>query len=329
MINLLNRSMEEITEVIEATSRKSGLASSIVEKDLWVCYILDYLFNRCDYKDFFEFKGGTSLSKAYDLIDRMSEDIDIVLNSEIIDFKFSKDLFNKSNNQKNKLVEELNNRALEFYKNKLLKVITNDLSNEINKELNISLRDEELAIYIEYPSSYNSSYIKNAVKIEIGPIASWTPYETKKIKSYVSTYYPNLFDNVSFDVRVTLPVRTFWEKAVILHQEANRENGKIPQRYSRHYYDLYKMYYSNVKNDAMNNLGLLEDVRLFTMTFYNRPWAKFEEAKPGTFKLIPKNLDDLKNDYKLMESMFFKEFPSFDEVIDVLKKLENEINGVL
>lgn len=329
MINLLNRSMEEITEVIEATSRKSGLASSIVEKDLWVCYILDYLFNRCDYKDYFEFKGGTSLSKAYDLIDRMSEDIDIVLNSEIIDFTFSKDLFNKSNNQKNKLVNELNNRALEFYKNKLLKVITNDLTNEINKELKISLREEELAIYIEYPSSYNSSYIKNAVKIEIGPIASWTPYETKKIKSYVSTYYPNLFDNVSFNVRVTLPVRTFWEKAVILHQEANRENGKIPQRYSRHYYDLYKMYYSNVKNDALNNFGLLEDVRLFTMTFYNRAWAKFEEAKPGTFKLIPKNLDDLKNDYKLMESMFFKEFPSFDEVIDVLKKLENEINGVL
>ena len=238
-------------------------------------------------------------------------------------------MFNKSNNQKNKLVNELNNRALEFYKNKLLKVITNDLTNEINKELKISLREEELAIYIEYPSSYNSSYIKNAVKIEIGPIASWTPYETKKIKSYVSTYYPNLFDNISFNVRVTLPVRTFWEKAVILHQEANRENGKIPQRYSRHYYDLYKMYYSNVKNDALNNFGLLEDVRLFTMTFYNRAWAKFEEAKPGTFKLIPKNLDDLKNDYKLMESMFFKEFPSFDEVIDVLKKLENEINGVL
>ena len=329
MINLLNRSMEEITEVIEGTSRKSGLASSIVEKDLWVCYILDYLFNRCDYKDYFEFTGGTSLSKAYDLIDRMSEDIDIVLNSEIIDFTFSKDLFTKSNNQKNKLVNELNNRALEFYKNKLLKVITNDLTNEINKELKISLREEELAIYIEYPSSHNSSYIKNAVKIEIGPIASWTPYETKKIKSYVSTYYPNLFDNVSFNVRVTLPVRTFWEKAVILHQEANRENGKIPQRYSRHYYDLYKMYYSNVKNDALNNFGLLEDVRLFTMTFYNRAWAKFEEAKPGTFKLIPKNLDDLKNDYKLMESIFFKEFPSFDEVIDVLKKLENEINGVL
>lgn len=155
MINLLNRSIEEITEVIEATSRKSGLASSIVEKDLWVCYILDYLFNRCDYKDYFEFKGGTSLSKAYDLIDRMSEDIDIVLNSEIIDFTFSKDLFNKSNNQKNKLVNELNNRALEFYKNKLLKVITNDLTNEINKELKISLREEELAIYIEYPSSHN------------------------------------------------------------------------------------------------------------------------------------------------------------------------------
>ena len=329
MIKLLNRNFEEINEVIEATSRKSGLASSIVEKDLWVCYILDYLFNRCEYKDYFEFKGGTSLSKAYNLIDRMSEDIDVVLNSKTIGFTFSKDLLNISNNQKNKQVEQLNNKALEFYKNTLLNVITNDISKEINKELKIYLNDEELAIYIEYPSSYNNSYVKNAVKIEIGPIASWTPYENKVIKSYIAEYYPNMFSDDGFNVRVTLPVRTFWEKAVILHQEANRESGKIPQRYSRHYYDLYKMYYSNVKNDALNNLDLLDDVRLFTMTFYNRPWAKFDEAKPGTFKLIPNNLDDLKNDYKAMEAMFFREFPSFEEVIKVLKKLENEINGVL
>ena len=329
MIKLLNRSIDEINEVVEATSRKSGLASSIIEKDLWVCYILDYLFNRCEYKDYFEFKGGTSLSKAYNLIDRMSEDIDIVLNTKIIDFAFSNDLFSFSNNQKNKLVNDLNNRALEFYKNKLLRVINNDLSLEINKELKITLSDEELAIFIEYPSNYNTAYIRNAVKIEIGPIASWTPYEAKTIKSYVAEYYPNLFDNESFNVRATLPIRTFWEKAVILHQESNRENGKIPQRYSRHYYDLYKMYYSFVKTEALKNMDLLDDVRLFTMTFYNRPWAKFDEAKPGTFKLIPKNLDDLKNDYKAMDSMFFREFPSFEEVIKVLKKLENEINGVL
>jgi len=100
MIKLLNRNINEINEAIEATSKKSALAFSIVEKDLWVCYILDYLFNRCEYKDYFEFKGGTSLSKAYNLIERMSEDIDIVLNSKIIDFTFSQDLFNISNNQK-------------------------------------------------------------------------------------------------------------------------------------------------------------------------------------------------------------------------------------
>ena len=91
-----------------------------------------------------------------------------------------------SNNQKNKKVLELNDRALEFYDKKLLKSIVNDLSNEINKKLNIYLNKDELAIYVEYPSIYNTSYIKNAVKIEIGPIASWTPFEIKQIKSYVS-----------------------------------------------------------------------------------------------------------------------------------------------
>ena len=61
------------------TAAKMGLTDAIVEKDFWVCFVLDYLFRRSKWKNDIAFKGGTSLSKAYGLIERFSEDIDIIL----------------------------------------------------------------------------------------------------------------------------------------------------------------------------------------------------------------------------------------------------------
>lgn len=130
---------------------------------------------------------------------------------------------------------------------------------------------------------------------------------------------------------ITKPVRTFWEKAVILHQEAHREDGEVPLRYFRHYYDLYKMYSTFVKTEAFANLDLLNEVRTFTMTFYYRSWAKFEEALPGSFMLYPNknSLIKLKHDYEEMKEMIFGDTPSFEEVLSTIKKLEDEINGLI
>jgi hypothetical protein len=126
-----------------------------------------------------------------------------------------------------------------------------------------------------------------------------------------------------------LAERTFWEKATILHQEANRkEDKKIPPRHSRHYYDLAMMALSDVKEKAFSDLELLTSVVEFKQRFYASGWAKYEEAKPGTFKLLPPEFryKELKQDYKAMQNMIFGKRIDFTEIISILGKLEKEIN---
>lgn len=328
MLRFLKNERKNIDSAILNTSRKKNLPPALVEKDLYVCYILDYLFNRFEYEQFLEFKGGTSLSKGYNLINRFSEDIDVVLKADVLDVDLSEILKLESKNQKNKQAEELNKRAITFYQEMLIPILKKDLENELQMEFNVILNENDLAIYIQYPSSYRNEYVKDSVKLEIGPLAAWTPCETKEISSFIAQEYPQLFEAVSFPVLITKPVRTFWEKAVIMHQEANRLDGKVPMRYFRHYYDLYKMYNSFVKPEALGNIGLLSEVRAFTMTFYYRKWSKFEEAVPGTFKLYPNenSMQALKKDYEAMKQMIFGDSPSFEEVLNVIKQLEKEIN---
>ena len=124
--------------------------------------------------------------------------------------------------------------------------------------------------------------------------------------------------------------RTFWEKATILHQEAHRA-ALIPPRYSRHYYDLYKLASSPVREAALRQLGLLRDVVEFKQRFYASTWARYDLALPGTMKLLPvrkEQLTDLERDYQAMRVMFFGERPQFTTILDTLRGLESQINAL-
>lgn len=123
--------------------------------------------------------------------------------------------------------------------------------------------------------------------------------------------------------------RTFWEKTTILHQEANRpEHLEMPQRYSRHYYDLYRMAATPVKEVAFSRIDLLKKVVDFKMKFYPRAWAKYQEAMPGTLKLVPSEyrFAALKADYNSMQDMLYGDVPTFETVIATIRELEKEIN---
>jgi hypothetical protein len=121
--------------------------------------------------------------------------------------------------------------------------------------------------------------------------------------------------------------RTFWEKATILHQEAHR-TGTIPARYSRHYYDLYKLAGSAIKESSLARLGLLKDVVAFKERFYYTSWAHYDLARPGSFRLAPSRAQilPLTQDYKAMRQMLFHEPPDFAVIQEVLLALEEEIN---
>lgn len=280
-------------------------------------------------RDYIEFKGGTSLSKGYNLINRFSEDVDLVLDSSLLGIDLEDILSLETRNQKSKKTQLLEKEALDFYKATMIPTLETEIRNELNKDIELYLHEKESSIYVRYTSSFDDDYVNSDVKLEIGPLAAWTPNEKVEIHSFIQELYPELCNAGSFPVLVTLPKRTFWEKAVILHQEAHRSDGKVPRRYSRHYYDLYRMYFSKVKDEALTDFALLEEVRKFTLAFYYRSWSNFESAKPGSLKLYPakSSLVALSRDYSAMRSMIFgDDIPQFDEILAIMRQLENEIN---
>ena len=143
------------------------------------------------------------------------------------------------------------------------------------------------------------------IRLEIGALAAWTPAELVDIVSYAAEQYPQLFKQKEVSVLTVAPERTFWEKATILHHEANRpEHLSMPQRYSRHYYDLYCMAKAPVKEKAFERLDLLQKVVDFKMKFYPRAWAHYPDAVPTTLKLLPPKyrLSALRDDYAAMRN---------------------------
>jgi hypothetical protein len=186
---------------------------------------------------------------------------------------------------------------------------------------------------VRYPNAFDDSYLRPEILLEIGPLASWLPSDKFEISSFAAQKFPQVFEQVKCNVNTIVAKRTFWEKATILHHEANRPNDSaMPIRYSRHYYDLAMMTGDcKVKNDALADLELLKNVVDFKQKFYPRFWAKYEEATPGTLRLLPPEfrLESLKKDYQAMQNMIFDKKLSFDEIINILKELENEINNTL
>lgn len=292
---------------------------------------MDYLFNRSPWKKSIAFKGGTSLSKAYHLINRFSEDIDLILDWRVLGYAKDEPWKNRSKTKQESFNKNANVRTEKFLAETFCPVIKFELSQELGQEVNIFIdENDKQTLIFEYPNLFFNTAILKVIRLEIGILAVWTPVKIMQIESFAGKYYPTLFEQNKIFVLTVAPERTFWEKMTILHHEANRpEYLKIPQRYSRHYYDLYCMAISKVKNSAFLNIDLLKKVVDFKIKFYPRTWVRYSDAKPGTFRLFPPEyrFSALKADYDLMRDMLYKDIPKFKTIIDVLRELEDELNN--
>lgn len=149
-----------------------------------------------------------------------------------------------------------------------------------------------------------------------------------EILPYIAKAYPNI-EIAAAVVPTVKAKRTFWDKATILHREYHRsKDTHTPARYSRHYYDLYRMALSHIKDEALADFELLAEVVEFKDRFYNCPWAKYGETLTGGLHLLPNdnNHDLLTQDYKAMRGMIFGDVSSWNEILDSLQELEKEIN---
>lgn len=332
MIEIAKLSADDRRELFHNTAAKIGLNDTIIEKDFWVCLTLDYLFHRSPWKEAVTFKGGTSLSKGYHLISRFSEDIDLILDWRVLGYRIDEPWEKRSNTKQDAFNKEANRRAEIFLSEDFCPRMQKDLSVELGTSANLYIDEEDpQTVIFAYPNLFTDTSTLQVIRLEIGALAAWTPADMVDITPYTAEQYPQLFKQRTVSVLTVAPERTFWEKATILHHEANRpEHLLMPQRYSRHYYDLYCMATSPVKEKAFAHLDLLQKVVNFKMKFYPRTWAKYPEAVPATLKLLPPSyrLDALWTDYTAMQNMLYGEIPSFEKIMSVISDLENEIHAL-
>ena len=237
MRNIAKLNERDRESLFHNTAAKMGLTDAIIEKDFWVCYILDYLFHRCRWKDRIVFKGGTSLSKAYGLIERFSEDIDLILDWRVLGYGIDEPWTPRSNTQQDLFNKEANARASDFIRDAFLPAVAADLTAELGDVISCVVDNKDSqTVRIIYPNSFSDISILREIRLEIGALAAWTPAKISSIMPYAANEYGRLFTQSSTDILTVLPERTFWEKVTILHREAFRSEGRpFPPRYSRHY----------------------------------------------------------------------------------------------
>lgn len=326
MYKIAKLSDSDRRELFQETAVAKKITPFIAEKDFWVVYILSKIFTIDAFKDKFLFKGGTSLSKVHNLIERFSEDIDLVIDwTELTE---EDPLEDRSNKKQDRLIDEMRAKTVKYIATSVIPLLGEEIKGLC--ELKIDEKDDQ-AVIIKYPNVYTDDYNRPEVKLEIGPRGAWLPSSDYEIRSYASEAFPKQFTTPVCSVMAIEAKRTFWEKITILHQEANRQEEPKQLRYSRHYYDIYKMADTAVKQQALEDIKLLHDVIKYKEKFFRQAWAKYSEAIPGTLKLIPSenNMKVLKQDYARMRNMIYGDYPTFEEIIETLQKLESEINRLV
>ncbi|PTQ88797.1 nucleotidyl transferase AbiEii/AbiGii toxin family protein [Nitrosomonas ureae] len=326
MESVARLSSDQRRELFTETAGRKGMTPAIVEKDFWVCWTLSRLFAHPNLSRLLMFKGGTSLSKVFNLIERFSEDIDLILDWRVV-VGDDDPLAVRSTTKQEKLNKTIDASAVNYIGGEMLAMI----SGAVNPICHCALAtDDSHALNVIYPAAFSDTYLRPEVRLEIGPLAAWMPCDNFRIQSYAAEVFPKLFKQAYCAVQAIRAERTFWEKTTILHHEANRPEGNLqPPRYSRHYYDLAMMAASPLKDKALADFALLADVVAFKQRFYTRGWARYDQAKPGTFRLMPSGqvLATVQKDYKNMRNMIYGHYPAFDEIMAILQHLEGEING--
>ena len=323
----------------EVAAADLNVMPQLIEKDFWVCWMLKILFSLPKAGSHLTFKGGTSLSKCYDVIRRFSEDVDVSIERSFLSSKQAIEPKKQESNKENQrrlerlqlaCQEKISETIIPELEKNISTVLANKKEWKIGLDPNDALRQTVLFIFPHALISSVESYVKSAVKIEFGSRVDHWPVETMTVKPYVANVSGDVvIEGVS--VRVLAAERTFWEKATILHMIYNYPEGKnVPPRMSRHYYDLFAMIDTPIYAKSLEKIELLKHVSEHKSLFFKANWAHYEEVKPGSLQLIPRDeqLGQLKADYRQMQEMFFENPPLFESILEKLKTVEDKINRI-
>jgi hypothetical protein len=322
----------------------SGLTSEMMEKDFWVCWTLKRLFTLPKPPAGLLFKGGTSLSKVFGIIERFSEDVDLSFDRAGLGFGGESDPLNARSGKKRKhALEGLTETCRRIVQQELLPQLIEAFSQALGEppsatwSLGLAENDPDgQTLLFRYPQGIHSrlgaepAYIQPVVRLEIGARSDHWPATDAMVTPYAATDFPRAFKEPECQVRVLAAERTFWEKVTLLHMWHHAPaDKKFRDRQSRHYYDVARLYQHAAGKAAVKDIELLLKVAQHKEVFFPAAWPRYAEARPGTLRILPPavRLPELERDYRLMQEMFFGPAPTFAELLVVLSQLETHING--
>ncbi|HWL50960.1 MAG TPA: nucleotidyl transferase AbiEii/AbiGii toxin family protein [Chthoniobacteraceae bacterium] len=333
-------SAEERAIYIHEAAERLNVSSVIVEKDFWVCWMLERLFENPELRPHLVFKGGTSLSKVFGAIQRFSEDIDLSISPRLLgrDDAFLEDAATRTQQRKRMAeIEALCAAAVEGRLQPILETATRRVLGEpgdgrswLCYELDGATRSPVLLFF--YPAAIDGrgGYIPQTVKIEFGSLTDQQPTGAHRIRPLLANVIPGKFEDFASEVVALEVERTFWEKATILHAEYHRPAGQpLRDRFARHYADFAALWQHPACTKALERFDLLERVVIHKSRFFASSWAAYDLARPGTFRLCPPDarIPELERDYTKMKGMFLDVPMAFREIIDTLHSAEKVLNA--
>lgn len=327
---------QERGQLIQEAAVRLRVQPVIVEKDFWVCWMLERLFERREWADALVFKGGTALSKVFGAIRRFSEDIDLSVSPATVGVSEDDLSDDSSRNQIGRWMEKAEASCGDWVKDVLLPDLTQSVAEVIGVEGSLRYETDVVSqspvLQFSYPTvlvTDDLPYIQRTVKLEFGSLTDQRPIGGHRIQPWLVAVLPATFRGMGTEVTALEIERAFWEKATILHAEYHRaEENEIPTRYSRHYSDVAALARCDDIQSILNDGELRERVVNWKSRFFARTWARYDLAKPGTFRLVPpeSRFKELESDYAKMREMFMDEPPPFSEVMTTLESLERQIN---
>lgn len=329
-INFYNTSKAEKINVFKVLEEKISLPAYAIEKDWWVVQTLRLIF-QMEIGEHLLFKGGTSLSKAWSLINRFSEDIDLSLSREFLGFP--SEFVSKSQ------VKKLREASCGYIENDFFKNLSHVFSKGGIKDLdfdfeNLDSNDQDpVSLLIYYPNVIeHPEYIKPRVKVEIGSRSLKEPYTICSMNSILSNEYKGMpFADNEIEIPCINPERTYLEKLFLLHEEFQKPVDKIRvNRMSRHLYDINQIAQSKYKEKARDK-DLIKSIIDHRSKFNNLRGVDYNLHLPPNLNPLPpeESFKQWEEDYKIMQDeMIVGDSLPFDALIESIKKETNEYNAL-
>ena len=319
----------EKQEVLAAVSSNVGLPSFVIEKDWWVVQTLRFI-TQMEIADQLVFKGGTSLSKAWGLIDRFSEDIDLAINREF--FGFSGDI---SRTQVGKLKDASNKYLTTDFLDCLRKMFFHAGFEDVTIEV-VDAKDPDddpVKIEVRFPTVVKySEYVQPRVLLEIGSRSLMEPSTACRFRSMIGGSFPEMdFADTNIEIRCVNPERTFLEKLFLLHEEHQRPREKMAIQYkSRHLYDIYKIAKTPFAEKAIADQELYASIVAHRERFTKLGGVDYNSHFPPNLNPIPP--DDLlpiwRSDFdELLGNMLQSEGTNFDAILAIIEQVTARINS--